>query len=123
MPMLTVAIVHSHQTSKRVEAVVDSGSPWCLFHAQIGESVGIKINRGARGSLGGVLAGASSDVYFHSVKLMFMGCIVPVMAGFSHDLSVAAIVGRQGFFDNCTITFDPSQNTFGELDIERFHRS
>ena len=83
----------------------------------------MKIDKGKRGGLGGVLAGASSDVYFHKVKLLFLGNMVSTMAGFSHDLSVGAILGRQGFFDNCTVTFDPSQSKFGELDVERFHRT
>lgn len=120
--MMTVALIYRHTTSKRVEAIVDSGSPWCLFHAQIGESIGVKTTNGQQGSLGGVLAGASSDVYFHRLKLVFMGNIVETTVGFSDNLSVAAILGRRGFFDNCTITFDPSQSEFGELDIEHFHR-
>ena len=48
--------------------------------------------------------------------------LVETTAGFAPSLSVGAIVGRQGFFDNCTVTFDPSQSEFGELDVERFHR-
>ena len=120
---MTVAIGHRSSTSQRFEAIVDSGSPWCLFHAQIGESIGIKVNRGKRAGLGGVLAGASSDVYFHQIQLVMMGSMVSTMAGFSHHLSVAAILGRQGFFDNYTVTFDPSQSEFGELDVDRFYRA
>ena len=123
LPMLTVGVIYNHATSKRFEAVVDSGSPWCLFHAQIGESIGIKIDTGQVGGLGGVLAGASSPVYFHRVKLLLPIGMIETTAGFSHDLSVAAILGRQGFFDNCTVTFDPSQSEFGELEVERFHRA
>ena len=123
VPMMTVALIHRHVTSRRIEAIVDSGSPWCLFHAQIGESIGVKVDAGQKGGLGGVLAGASSDVYFHRIKLLFMGNMVTTTVGFSHELSVAAILGRQGFFDNCTLTFDPSQSEFGELDVERFHRT
>ena len=120
---MTVSIIYRHSTSKRFEAIVDSGSPWCLFHAQIGESIGIRVDTGQRGSLGGVLAGASSDVYFHQVKLVFLGGMVDTIAGFSHDLSLAAILGRQGFFDNCTVSFDPSRSEFGELEVQRFHRA
>lgn len=123
VPMMTVAIVHRHRTSRRFEAVVDSGSPWCLFHAQIGESIGLKVTKGKRGELGGVLAGTASDVYFHPVKLKLMDGMTSTVAGFSYDLSVAAILGRQGFFDNHTITFDPSQSEFGELAVERFYRT
>ena len=121
-PVLTVSIISGHQTSKRFEAIVDSGSPWCLFHAQIGEAIGMKIKKGQIGSLGGVISQAGGDVWFHQIKVTLLGSIIQTTAGFSYDLSVGAILGRQGFFDNCTVTFDPSQSTWGELDIERFYR-
>jgi len=37
-------------------------------------------------------------------------------------LSVAAILGRHGFFEHYVVTFDPQNNPPG-LNLERFHRA
>src|SRR5712692_4852836 len=34
MPALWVSVIYGHAESKRVEAVVDSGSDFCLFHGK-----------------------------------------------------------------------------------------
>jgi hypothetical protein len=52
-PVLTVQIIHNHAKSKRFDAIVDSGSDYCLFDANIGASIGIKIISGPEGPLGG----------------------------------------------------------------------
>lgn len=123
IPVLLVAIVYRRQKSQRFEAIVDSGSPWCLFHSDIGRAVGIKVEQGKQSILGGVISGtANAPVYFHKIKLAFMEHIIDVTAGFSDELSVAAILGRQGFFDNCVVTFDPTGDPPG-LDVQRFYRS
>ena len=38
-PTLWVSIFCGHAESKRIEAVVDSGSDFCLFHADIGRAL------------------------------------------------------------------------------------
>ena len=94
LPVLMVAVIHRHKTSKRFEAIVDSGSPWCLFHAAVGRSIGVKIEKGEVGRLGGVIRGASEPVYFHNVKIRFPEHILDARAGFTEALSVAGILGR-----------------------------
>jgi hypothetical protein len=121
-PTLNVQIIYKHARSARIEALVDSGAPWCLFHSQIGQAVGVQIKRGKKSSLGGVIANVSGDVYFHKVKLALQSSIVEIVAGFSDSLSVAAILGRQSFFDNHIVTFDPQTEVPG-MEIERFYRS
>jgi hypothetical protein len=106
-PILNVNVLYDHKRSNRVEAVVDSGSPWCLFHADVGVDLGIDITKGIENRLGGVIGGAVGKMYFHKVKLCLPGTIIEIMAGFSATLSVAGILGRSGFFDKYTITFDP----------------
>lgn len=119
-PILTVQIIHNHATSKKFEAVVDTGSDYCLFHASIGASIGIKIHSGSEGDLGGVLTGPRSKVYYHNIKLVVGADIVEIKAGFSWDLT-ENLLGHFGFFDNFIVTF----NTAFEppcFDIERVHR-
>jgi len=51
-PILSVQIIHNHAASKRFEAVLDTGSDYCLFDANIGASIGVKIVDGPEGPLG-----------------------------------------------------------------------
>ena len=120
--MMHVQIIVGHATSKRFEAVVDSGSPVCLFHADIGKALGLNLTAGDRGLLGGVVGGSRGDVYYHKIKLKVLTDIIPIVGGFSENLSVAAILGRIGFFDKFTITFDPANSPPG-LVLERLHLS
>jgi hypothetical protein len=121
-PIVNVAISYRHITSKRFEAVVDSGSPFCLFHSDIGRALGIPIEEGGRDTLKGIAKDASSDAYFHEMQLKLVADTIPIIGGFIEDLPVAAILGRNGFFDNFVITFDPCSAPPG-LALERVHRA
>lgn len=121
-PILNVQVMNNHVRSNRVEAVVDSGSPWCLFHADVGADIGLNITNGIREPLGGVVGGAVGEMYFHRVKLCVPGTIIQIVAGFSSQLSVAGILGRSGFFDNYTVTFDPCSTPPG-MEIVRVARA
>ena len=101
---------------------MDSGSPWCLFHADIGSAIGLDVTKGIEHPLGGVVGGSRGKSFFHKVKLCLPGTIINVTAGFSGQLSVAGILGRTGFFDNYTVTFDPCSDPPG-LEIERVGRA
>jgi hypothetical protein len=82
-PVLTVQIIsQAHATSKRFEALVDTGTDYCLFDARIGASIGIRVNDGPEGDVGGIIAGAQSKVYFHNIKLVVGADIVDIQAGF-----------------------------------------
>ena len=101
---------------------MDSGSPWCLFHADVGLDIGIDIAKGIPHPLGGVVGGSVSQMYFHKVKLCLPGTIIDIMAGFSEKLSVGGLLGRSGFFDKYTITFDPCSTPPG-FEMQRVGRA
>jgi hypothetical protein len=120
--MLNVSVIYKHTESKRFEAIVDSGAPTCLFHGSIGAALGMKIDSGEEGPLGGVVSKASTKVYYHQIKIKLLGQMLSIpRAGFCNDLSVLAILGREAFFDNYTLTFDPCNKPPG-LILERFYR-
>lgn len=119
LPILNVALIIGHTTSKKFEAIVDSGSPVCLFHADIAKAHSLNFKSGQRDDL---IGGSKGEAYYHKIKLKVMGEIISITGGFSEHLSVAAIIGRHGFFDNFMVTFDPCNNPPG-LIIERIYRA
>ncbi len=104
---MPVKIIHHHATSKRFEALIDTGTDYCIFDAMIGASIGIKIDNGAEGDLGGIIAGVQSKVYFHNVKLVVGTDVVDIKAGFCWDVT-GNLLGQTGFFDNFAVSFLPA---------------
>lgn len=107
--IVNVKLIYRHSPpTKWFEAFVDSGSPWCLFHAGLCKPLGITLESGVRDDLGGIIQGAKVPVYFHKVKVLLALEQFEAMAGFSSGLTVGGILGRRGFFENFTVTFDSS---------------
>jgi len=109
--ILNVRIAHvaTHSPpTKQFEAVVDSGSGDTLFHASIGRSIGIKVEKGIAAGMGGIIKSKKTTAYFHDVNLYVGTDIIKIRAGFREDLSVAGILGRRGFFEHFIVTFDPA---------------
>ena len=125
MPVLSVRVSNPAtrgNPSPRIEAIIDSGAPECLFHASIGRAIGLQIESGIKYQMGGIVAGAMIEVYYHDVKLWAGSDHVHVRAGFSDQFSVAGILGRRGFFENFIVTFDPSAEPPG-FDLQRLGRA
>ncbi len=125
MPVMSIKIdnpaTHSPPT-KRFEVIVDSGAPDCFFHADVGRAIGLKIESGVQGDLGGIVKGANIKVYYHDIGLYVGADRIRVRAGFSDAVSVGGILGRRGFFENFIITFDPSLVPAG-FEIQRLGRA
>lgn len=125
LPVLPVRLIYKHSPpSHRVEAIVDSGSPYCLFHASLCKSLGIKrVEDGIEDVLKGVVGGKDeSPMYFHKVKVLVGASDFETMAGFSWGLAVGGLLGRRGFFENFLVKFDCSTYP-PQLDIEKLHRA
>jgi hypothetical protein len=123
-PVLRVRVGYGHTQSPRFDAVVDSGSPWCLFRGDVGAIIGIKdITKGRKYALGGVIAGTREPAYFHKVKIYIEAdWVIECMAGFCQKLGVTGILGRSGFFDSFRVSFDHS-GIDPALEIERVLRA
>jgi hypothetical protein len=123
LPILNVRIGRTRaKPSVRFLAVVDTGSPYCLFSADIGRSVGLHIESGSVHYLTGVVAGAILPAFFHRVNLIVEdNWTIEVTAGFSDQFGAGALLGRRGFFDHFTVRFDHSTPT-PSFEIERLLR-
>lgn len=123
VPMLPVRLSFTHgKQTPRVEALIDSGAADCLFRADIAAFMGIKLEDGVKGATGGIVDGPRIDVYYHQVNLWVGADKIRITAGFAEKMSIAAILGRRGFFENFIITFDPSAEPPG-FDIQRLGRA
>lgn len=123
MPSLQVRLEYGHgKQSPRFDAIVDSGSPWCIFRADLGRMIGIDVSRTNKTyALGGVISGPHDTMYIHKIKIFVeSNWVIEVNAGFVEKLAVTGILGRNGFFSNFKTTFDHSTNP-ATLEIERFH--
>ncbi len=110
--MLFARISRKHAPpSLRFAAMIDTGSPFCLFHAQIGESIGVDIRAGIEQSIAGVVPGVNTPAYFHRLNLhLEANWVVEINAGFIVDFQCPALLGRRGFFDRFIVKFDHSVN-------------
>lgn len=122
--MLAVQIGRGHSfLPSQILAVVDSGSPYCLFHSSVAEALKMgDLTTGKPSEIGGINQAQGDTYYFHRVKLKIeRNWLIEVMAGFSSKMSVRAILGRNGFFDQFYVTFDHSGNP-PVLDITKVDR-
>ena len=110
-PILQVRLVHKHTQSPRIFAFVDSGSAYTLFKYDAAALVGLDPMKNPIfiDDIGGVVRGCQEPAYFHKVSLFFdAGWRIGVTVGFMKKLACAAILGRNGFFDNFKVSFDHS---------------
>ncbi|MBZ5694367.1 MAG: hypothetical protein LAN36_03295 [Acidobacteriia bacterium] len=122
MPLVNIRVGHDHRQSPRFPAVVDSGSPWCLFKADVAAYLGIDYQSGIEDMIGGITQTTPEPVYFHKVRIFVeTDWIIDVMAGFCKKLSVTGILGRNGFFDNFCVRFDHSTKP-QEMEITKIEK-
>lgn len=93
--------------SLRYMALVDSGADFCIFHADIGEELGVEIERGIEYEFSGIQQALPSKAYFHKIKLKIDRHRYSTRVGFSDDIGESSfgILGHQGFFDEFDVGF------------------
>lgn len=94
IPKVRVRLGIKGITTPRFDAVVDSGCPYCLFHADFAKLLKLDLEAGIPVPIQGVHGGS-----------------------FNFD----GVLGRNGFFDNFYVTFDQSEEIH-ELEIRRIER-
>ena len=91
------------------EVLVDSGADLCIFHAEIGELLGIDVTKGKPQEVFGV-GGKASIYYLHKIKLEVGGWPYEIVAGFMPEVAGRVmrygLVGQNGFFENFVVKFD-----------------
>ena len=85
---------------------MDSGASWSVFHVDVAQLLGIKLNKPKRRhvSLGN---GSVLPIYLAHLKVRFAGEEFTVPAGFSDALRMGFnLMGRAGFFDRFLMCFN-----------------
>ena len=94
-------------------ALIDSGADFCIFHAEIGEFLGIDIKSGKKLEFFGV-TGDKKAAYFHDVTISVGGHDKKCYCGFSYDFGTDripyGILGQRGFFDMFQVMMDYNKN-------------
>ncbi len=122
LPILSVQVSRGSLLTPPFEAIIDSGSFNCLFHGDIARALGIKdITSGVLEVSGGVVKGVQMQTYAHDVRLVVGSDNFKITAYFSDDLPIAALLGRNGFFDKYAVTFDPTGVNPG-VELTRVHK-
>lgn len=89
-----------------LQAYVDSGASWSVFHSDVAQLVGIKLNKVKRRyvSLGN---GSVLPIYLAHIKVRFAGAEFVAPAGFSDALHMGFnLMGRAGFFNRFAMCFN-----------------
>lgn len=87
--------------------LVDSGADYCMFHASIGESLGLNIKSGKPLIFYGT-SGEPQQAYFHKITFKIGGHSHTADVGFSYDMEKLAygLLGQDGFFDKWNVKFE-----------------
>jgi hypothetical protein len=105
-PVFPIGISYGEQTVY-YEVLVDSGADICIFDAEIGELLGIKVREGERHLVGGI-TGVQEPYFVHEVTLNVGGWKHKTKVGFMprSQSDNYGIIGQIGLFDHYVVNFD-----------------
>jgi len=105
-PIIPVRL-HYGSVSENYLALIDSGADYSIFHAEIGELLGIDVRSGKALEFRGT-GDTPQIAYFHDIHLEIGGHKNDLYAGFSYDIKnvPTGILGQVGFFDVYEVRFD-----------------
>ena len=87
--------------------LIDSGADYCIFHALIGEQLGLDIKSGKPLVFFGT-SGEPQKAYFHEITFKIGGHSHTYNVGFSYDMEKLAygLLGQDGFFNKWAVKFE-----------------
>ena len=89
------------------KVLIDSGADYNIFHAVIGEILGLNVKSGKKEIFGGI-SGGEMTAYFYLVNVEIGDWKYELYCGFSYDIPPYGygVLGQKGFFDNFIVKFD-----------------
>lgn len=117
-PLVEIEIIGPKGKLKEL-ALIDSGADRSLFHREIADYLGIDLTHAERRKTIGITG--ESEALYAEVEILIPGALkkkrIPV--GFIDTPYVSALLGQEGFFDLCRITFERYSNIFEISSIRR----
>lgn len=102
-PMIPVSVGYGRKRWD-IYALLDSGASIFLFTRELGEKIGLDIEKGIKDDLGGI--GNGMVVYKHKINLKVRNKIFKIEAAFSKERFFDInIIGRKDVFNKMNITF------------------
>lgn len=117
-PIIPISI-HTKDSEVGYYAMVDSGADLNIFPGELGEFLGLEVEKGKKQVVAGVVQGEQRPYYIHNVEIEVGGWRYLVPVGFMPDLSRNGygLLGQHGFFDQFkSVTFKKQKDI---LEIER----
>ena len=108
-PVLSVVLFANRKRTAPIRSIVDTGADWCIFHGQIGDSLGLQVRNGIEYEFSGV-GPVKSIGYIHKVRMQVAGDSYETNVVFCYELSMVGLLGQVGFFDHFIATFDWTPN-------------
>lgn len=105
-PVIPVVLEYQGRTVG-YEVLVDSGADNCIFHAEIGELLGINMRSGEECAVYGI-TGVPKPYYLHNVTVKIGGWPRQMNVGFLEGMTTSeyGVVGQKGFFELFIVKFD-----------------
>lgn len=102
-----------------LQAYVDSGASWSVFHADVAQLLGLKLSYLSRRDMA-LGNGSVIPIYLARLRVRFAGQEFSVPAGFSEALHVGFnLLGRAGFFDRFVMSFNDRTRTLTVTPLSR----
>jgi len=120
-PVIPVGIVGIDGTIFSYAALLDSGADHNIFHAEIGELVGLKVRDGKSLDFWGV-TGEKQKAYFHHIEIVVGGHRHKIYCGFVYNFKNLAygILGQDDFFKLYAVLFDlPKEKNRTESEVKK----
>ena len=116
-PVVNILIERAPHGLFRCRARLDTGADGCMFPLSFAGALGLSLERMDRADTLGVTG--SGVAYYTDLRIFVVvvdGGLLPITAraGFTEGMNALGegILGHQGFFDSCTVTFNVSRGTF-----------
>ena len=91
-----------------IGGLIDSGASYCVFHAELGEALGLPIGRSAPTYVDTVSEKVA--VHMHKIRLQVLGEPFECEAAFVKNMGTSFnLLGRVGFFERHGITFKENE--------------
>jgi hypothetical protein len=120
-PVAPVKLRHGGRSTPWFASFVDTGSHCCLFDASLAKLLDLDLASGSRDVVRGLADETWIEVRFFEVTLIVAAEAIVIPVGFCNLDPWPGLLGRAGFFERFTVTFDHASEPPG-MDIERIRR-